>query len=154
LFAILAHVAPATKSVRRRFRGCTDPRRVDYAVFISERPAVDCADGRRGPTIIGYSINDKTSSWTASAKTSNWERRQFPPADWHCVEPDLSRTIITGGAVILTLALLFFGGGVINDFAFTFLVIPPALTPAPAIASPFVLWWHKGERPGSVRKCR
>ena len=40
------------------------------------------------------------------------------------------------------------GGGVINDFAFTFLIgIITGTYSTIYIASAFVLWWHKGERP-------
>jgi preprotein translocase subunit SecF len=61
----------------------------------------------------------------------------------------LSRTIITSGTVFLaTLSLYVFGGGVINDFAFTFLVgIITGTYSSIYIASALVLWWHKGERP-------
>jgi len=61
----------------------------------------------------------------------------------------LSRTIITSGTTLLsTLSLYFFGGGVINDFAFTFLVgILTGTYSSIYIASALVLWWHKGERP-------
>ncbi|MGH8024314.1 MAG: protein translocase subunit SecDF, partial [Limisphaerales bacterium] len=61
----------------------------------------------------------------------------------------LSRTIITSGTVFLaTLALYIFGGGEINDFAYTFLIgIVTGTYSSIYIASPFVLWWHKGQRP-------
>jgi SecD/SecF fusion protein len=61
----------------------------------------------------------------------------------------LSRTIITSGTVFLaTLSLYIFGGGVINDFAFTFLVgIITGTYSSIYVASAIVLWWHKGERP-------
>ena len=61
----------------------------------------------------------------------------------------LSRTIITSGTVLIaTASLYFFGGGVINDFAFTFLVgIVVGTYSSIYIASVFVLWWHKGQRP-------
>jgi hypothetical protein len=61
----------------------------------------------------------------------------------------LSRTIITSGTVFLaTLALYVFGGSVINDFAFTFLVgILTGTYSTMYIASAIVLWWHKGQRP-------
>jgi preprotein translocase subunit SecF len=61
----------------------------------------------------------------------------------------LSRTIITSGTVFLaTIALYIFGGGVINDFAFTFLVgIITGTYSSIYIASALVLWWHKGHRP-------
>ena len=39
------------------------------------------------------------------------------------INETLSRTILTGGTVLLTvLALYFFGGPVLNDFAFSFLI--------------------------------
>jgi preprotein translocase subunit SecF len=61
----------------------------------------------------------------------------------------LSRTLITSGTVfIATMALYIFGGGAINDFAFTFLVgIITGTYSSIYIASAFVLWWHKGQRP-------
>ena len=61
----------------------------------------------------------------------------------------LSRTIITSGTVFLaTFSLYIFGGGAINDFAFTFLVgIITGTYSSIYIASALVLWWHKGQRP-------
>ena len=61
----------------------------------------------------------------------------------------LSRTIITGGSVMLaTLALLIFGGGAIKDFAIAFLIGTIVGTFSSIfIASPLVLWWNKGQRP-------
>jgi len=61
----------------------------------------------------------------------------------------LSRTIITSGTVFLaTLALYVFGGGVINDFAFMFLVgVVTGTYSSIYIASALVIWWHKGQRP-------
>jgi preprotein translocase subunit SecF len=61
----------------------------------------------------------------------------------------LSRTIITSGTVFLaTMSLYIFGGGAINDFAFTFLVgIITGTYSSIYIASAWVLWWHKGQRP-------
>ena len=64
----------------------------------------------------------------------------------------LSRTLITSGTVFIATACLYlFGGGVINDFAFTFLVgIITGTYSSIYIASALVLWWHKGERPRSA----
>ena len=61
----------------------------------------------------------------------------------------LSRTLITSGTVFLaTLSLYIFGGGVINDFAFTFLIgIITGTYSSIYVASTIVLRWHKGERP-------
>ena len=43
---------------------------------------------------------------------------------------------------------VLFGGGAINDFAFTFLVgIITGTYSSIYIASALVLWWHKGQRP-------
>ena len=66
----------------------------------------------------------------------------------------LSRTIITSGTVFISTMILYvFGGGAINDFAFTFLVgIITGTYSSIYIASALVVWWHKGKRPamGSV----
>jgi preprotein translocase subunit SecF len=61
----------------------------------------------------------------------------------------LSRTLITSGTVLIATATLYvFGGGAINDFAFTFLVgIITGTYSSIYIASALVLWWHKGARP-------
>src|SRR4029077_11906737 len=61
----------------------------------------------------------------------------------------LSRTLITSGTVFLaTMSLYVFGGGPVNDFAFTFLVgILTGTYSSIYIASALVLWWHKGQRP-------
>jgi SecD/SecF fusion protein len=67
----------------------------------------------------------------------------------HALNQTLSRTIITSGTVFLSTASLYlFGGGVVNDFAFTFLVgIITGTYSSIYIASAIVLWWHKGNRP-------
>jgi len=61
----------------------------------------------------------------------------------------LSRTLITSGTVFLaTLSLFLFGGGVINDFAFTFLVgIITGTYSSIYIASALVLWCIKVNGP-------
>ena len=49
---------------------------------------------------------------------------------------------------LATMSLYLFGGGAINDFAFTFLVgIITGTYSSIYIASALVLWWHKGARP-------
>jgi len=49
---------------------------------------------------------------------------------------------------LATFCLYIWGGGVINDFAFTFLVgIITGTYSSIYIASALVLWWHKGQRP-------
>ena len=101
-------------------------------------------------TIIGYSINDKIVIMDRIREDLKLGvRGSFRELIDIALNQTLSRTIITGGAVILaTLALLFFGGGVINDFAFTFLVGTLTGTYSSLmIASPIVMWWHRGQRP-------
>jgi SecD/SecF fusion protein len=101
-------------------------------------------------TIIGYSINDKIVIMDRIREDLRLGvRGTFRELIDLALNQTLSRTIITGGAVILaTLSLLIFGGGVVNDFAFTFLVGTLSGTYSSLfIASPIVLWWHKGGRP-------
>ena len=101
-------------------------------------------------TIIGYSINDKIVIMDRIREDLKLGvRGSFRELIDIALNQTLSRTIITGGAAILaTLALFFFGGGVINDFAFTFLIgIVSGTYSSLFIAAPIVLWWHKGQRP-------
>ena len=101
-------------------------------------------------TIIGYSINDKIVIMDRIREDLKiGVRGTFRELIDVALNQTLSRTIITGGAVILaTLALFIFGGGVINDFAFFFLVgIISGTYSSLFIAAPIVLWWHKGKRP-------
>jgi len=57
----------------------------------------------------------------------------------------LGRTIITSGTVFLTLvALYFFGGKVINDFAFIMLIgTIEGIYSTIALSCPVVLFWQK-----------
>lgn len=101
-------------------------------------------------TIIGYSINDKIVILDRIREDlSLGEPGSFRSVINRALNQTMSRTLITGGAVILaTLALYLFGGTVINDFAFTFLVgILAGTYSSIFIASPIVLWWSKGQRP-------
>jgi SecD/SecF fusion protein len=59
-----------------------------------------------------------------------------------------SRSIMTSlTAFLAALALFLFGGGVLNDISFTFLVgIITGTFSSIFIASPVFYWWHKGDR--------
>ena len=74
---------------------------------------------------------------------------QFREVMNQALNQTLSRTLITSGTVfIATTSLYIFGGGAINDFAFTFLVgIITGTYSSIYIASALVLWWHTGQRP-------
>ena len=101
-------------------------------------------------TIIGFSINDTIVIFDRIREDLKLGvRGTFREIMNQALNQTLSRTIITSGTVFLaTLSLYIFGGGVINDFAFTFLVgIITGTYSSIYIASAFVLWWHKGHRP-------
>jgi len=101
-------------------------------------------------TIIGFSINDTIVIFDRIREDLKLGMRgSFRELINQALNQTLSRTIITSGTVFLaTLSLYIFGGGVINDFAFTFLVgIITGTYSSMYIASALVLWWHKGERP-------
>ncbi len=101
-------------------------------------------------TIIGFSINDTIVIFDRIREDLKLGiRGSFKDVMNIALNQTLSRTLITSGTVfIATLMLFIFGGGVINDFAFTFLVgILTGTYSSIYIASALVLWWHKGERP-------
>jgi len=101
-------------------------------------------------TIIGFSLNDKIVIFDRIRENLKLGvRGSFREVINQALNQTLSRTIITSGTVFLaTLSLFIFGGGVINDFAFTFLVgIITGTYSSIYVASALVLWWHKGERP-------
>ena len=101
-------------------------------------------------TIIGFSINDTIVIFDRIREDLKLGvRGSFREIINQALNQTLSRTIITSGTVFLaTMSLYIFGGGAINDFAFTFLVgIITGTYSSIYIASALVLWWHKGERP-------
>jgi len=101
-------------------------------------------------TIIGFSINDTIVIFDRIREDLKMGvRGTFREVINQALNQTLSRTIITSGTVFLaTLSLYIFGGGVINDFAFTFLIgILTGTYSSIYIASALVLWWHKGHRP-------
>jgi SecD/SecF fusion protein len=101
-------------------------------------------------TIIGFSINDTIVIFDRIREDLRMGvRGTFRELINQALNQTLSRTIITSGTVFLaTLSLFIFGGGPINDFAFTFLVgIITGTYSSIYIASALVLWWHKGQRP-------
>ena len=101
-------------------------------------------------TIIGFSINDTIVIFDRIREDLKLGARgSFREIINQALNQTLSRTLITSGTVFLaTMSLYLFGGGVINDFAFTFLIgIITGTYSSIYIASALVLWWHKGERP-------
>jgi SecD/SecF fusion protein len=101
-------------------------------------------------TIIGFSINDTIVIFDRIREDLKLGvRGSFKELINQALNQTLSRTLITSGTVLIaTLSLYIFGGGAINDFAFTFLVgIITGTYSSIYIASALVLWWHKGARP-------
>ncbi|HLH53985.1 MAG TPA: protein translocase subunit SecD [Verrucomicrobiae bacterium] len=101
-------------------------------------------------TIIGFSTNDTIVIFDRIREDLKLGiRGSFKEVMNQALNQTLSRTIITSGTVFLaTLSLFIFGGGEINDFAFTFLIgIVTGTYSSIYIASALVLWWHKGQRP-------
>ncbi len=101
-------------------------------------------------TIIGFSTNDTIVIFDRIREDLRLGLRgTFKEVMNQALNQTLSRTIITSGTVFLaTLSLYIFGGGAINDFAFTFLIgIITGTYSSIYIASALVLWWHKGQRP-------
>ena len=106
-------------------------------------------------TIIGFSLNDKVVIFDRIREDLKLAMRgTFRDIINKAINQTLSRTIITSGTVFLsTMSLYWFGGGVINDFAFTFLVgIISGTYSSIFIACALVLWWHKGERPKTATR--
>jgi SecD/SecF fusion protein len=104
-------------------------------------------------TIIGFSINDTIVIFDRIREDLKLGiRGTFKEVMNVALNQTLSRTLITSGTVFLaTTSLYIFGGGAINDFAFTFLIgILTGTYSSIYIASALVLWWHKGERPRSA----
>ncbi len=100
-------------------------------------------------TLIGYSINDTIVVFDRireNKKLTGGKLRYFDLIN-RSVNETLSRTILTAGTVFLcSVALYGFGGRVLNDFAFCFLVgVLTGTYSSIYIASPCVLWYHRQE---------
>lgn len=101
-------------------------------------------------TIIGFSINDTIVIFDRVREDLKLGiRGTFREIMNQALNQCLSRTIITSVTVFLAgMALYLFGGGVINDFAFAFLVgVVTGTFSSIYIAGSIVLWWNKGQRP-------
>ncbi len=105
-------------------------------------------------TIAGYSINDKIVVFDRIREAlKSGQGGSVQTLMNNAINDTLSRTILTGGTVLLTvLALYFFGGPVLNDFAFSFVVgVIVGTYSSIFVAAPIVLWWSR-LRGGSIRR--
>ena len=101
-------------------------------------------------TIIGFSMNDTIVIFDRIREDlQSGARGTFREIINHALNKTLSRTVITSGTSLLAaLSLYIFGGGVINDFAFTFVIgIITGTYSSIYIAANIVHWWNKGQRP-------
>ena len=101
-------------------------------------------------TLIGYSINDTIVVYDRireNRKLTGGKLNYFDLIN-RSVNETLSRTILTAGTVFLcSVALYGFGGRVLNDFAFCFLVgVLTGTYSSIYIASPCVLWYHREKK--------
>lgn len=110
--------------------------------------------------IIGYSINDKVVVYDRVRENVKKlrSREDFDTLLNRSLNQTLSRTVLTGGTVILVLiSLILFGGEVINEFAWLLLIgtivgTYSSLAVAPAI----VMTWNRklARKPGSAAAAR
>jgi len=97
-------------------------------------------------TIIGFSINDTIVIFDRVREDVKKMRKEDLATIINIsVNECLGRTILTSGTVmVVVLILFFFGGPVINDFAFTLIVgLVSGVYSTVYIASPVVLFWDR-----------
>ncbi len=102
-------------------------------------------------TIAGYSVNDTIVVFDRIREGIQTGRRGTLLEILNLsVNETLSRTLITSGVILLTtVGLYFFGGPVLNDFAFAILVgVLVGTYSSIFVAAPVVLWWsgYKGRK--------
>ncbi|MBI3323245.1 MAG: protein translocase subunit SecD, partial [Candidatus Omnitrophica bacterium] len=97
-------------------------------------------------TIAGYSINDTIVIYDRIRELRRTARRMtFGELINLALNQTLSRTLLTSGYTLLTVvALFFFGGEILNDFAFALLVgFVSGVYSTVYIASPLLLAWER-----------
>ena len=97
-------------------------------------------------TIAGYSINDTIVIYDRIRENMRLVKKgSLADVINLSINQTLSRTILTTGVTMLVvIALLFFGGAVLSDFAFClFIGFISGVYSTVYIASPLILSWHK-----------
>jgi SecD/SecF fusion protein len=97
-------------------------------------------------TIAGYSINDTIVVYDRIREGLKSGRSGSVQSIMNAsINETLSRTLLTSGTAFLSVAsLYFFGGPVLNDFAFAIMIgIVVGTYSSIFIASPIVLWWSQ-----------
>ena len=96
-------------------------------------------------TIIGYSLNDTIVIFDRIREVKGKSPRLTREMINLAVNQTLSRTLLTSGVTLLTvLALFFWGGDILNDFAFALLIgFISGVYSTVYIASPLLLVWER-----------
>ncbi len=112
-------------------------------------------------TVLGYSVNDSIIVFdrvreNLKLRSGGGTKINYFNLINESINQTLPRTLLTAGTTFLTAVTLFvFGGRVINDFAFMFLIgVVTGTFSSIYIASPIVLWAHRGEAPTSIESER
>jgi preprotein translocase subunit SecF len=108
-------------------------------------------------TIVGYSLNDTIIVFDRIRENMHGQRRDsFLSVVNASINQTLSRTVLTSGTtLIVVVALFFFGGEVIHDFAFALLVgITVGTYSSIFIASPLLVYWQAIQAGPSALKWR
>jgi len=106
-------------------------------------------------TIVGFSINDTIVIFDRVRENQKLMRgKPLEEVMNTSLNQCLSRTIITSGTVFLTVgALFFFGGEIINDFAFLMLVgTIEGVYSTIYLSCPVVLFWQRWFKPKGARR--
>jgi SecD/SecF fusion protein len=104
-------------------------------------------------TIAGYSINDTIVVYDRIREGLHSGRRGSTEEIMNAsINETLSRTLLTSGCTLFSVAALFlFGGPVLKDFAFAILIgVVVGTYSSIFIASPIVLWWS-GRKGASLK---
>jgi preprotein translocase subunit SecF len=105
-------------------------------------------------TLVGFSVNDTIVTFDRVRENLRLRRRDtLYNITNEAINQTLSRTIITGGLVFLSvLAMVLFGGEVLRGFSLAlFIGIITGTYSTVAIASPIMVWWQQRVEAAKLR---
>jgi preprotein translocase subunit SecF len=105
-------------------------------------------------TLVGFSVNDTIVTFDRVRENLRLRRRDtLYNITNEAINQTLSRTIITGGLVFLSvLAMVLFGGEVLRGFSLAlFIGIITGTYSTIAIASPIMVWWQQRVEAAKLR---
>jgi preprotein translocase subunit SecF len=105
-------------------------------------------------TLVGFSVNDSIVIFDRIRENLKLNRREsLYKLSNDAINQTMSRTVITGGLVFLSvLALVLFGGEVLRNFSLALFVgVITGTYSTIAIASPIALWWEQKLNVGQPR---